>query len=118
MAEQGWEYGFPSIGAANPFQQFLNYEPKFSYYGMNTADTSPFGSSPAGRRRFQSQFQDIYNEFLGQQGQALMGGQMPQQNFTQFLGDYPFTERYAALPPGMRGTQTRGFAPQASFRYL
>lgn len=108
--------GFP-----NPFSQFMIQEPKLAYYGMGGMEpggTSPYGSSPQARRRFQSQFQNIYNEFLGQQGQALMGQKMPDQTFSQFLGQYPFTERYSALPPAMSGMQQRTFAPQASYRYL
>ena len=122
---------------ANPFIQFLVEDPQLAYYGQasplagtrTTAGATipglatPFGSSPAARKRFQSQFQNIYNEFLGQQGRALMGGnggtpQWPQQTFTQFLNEYPFTERYTALPPAMRGATQSTFSPRASYNYL
>jgi hypothetical protein len=103
-------------GYPNPFSQFLMEDPKLAYYGM--PENRRYGSSPAAQRQFQSQFQNIYNEFLGQQGRMLMGGQMPQQNFSQFLDEYPFMERYSALPPAMRGARQSTFAPQASYRYF
>jgi hypothetical protein len=79
---------------------------------------SPFGTSPAAKRYFQSQFQNIYNEFLGNQGRALQGGQLPSQSFTQFLEQFPFTQKYSALPPEMSGRGISGFAPKVQFAYL
>ena len=78
---------------------------------------SPFGTSPAARRYFQGQFQNIYDEFLGQQGRALQGGQMPGQNFQQFLQEFPFTQRYSALPPEMTGRTLGSFAPRVQYSY-
>jgi len=79
---------------------------------------SPFGTSPAARRYFQGQFQNINDEFLGQQGRALQGGQMPGQNFQQFLQEFPFTQRYSALPPEMTGRTLGSFAPRVQYSYL
>lgn len=79
---------------------------------------NPFGTSPATKRYFQGQFQNIYNEFLGKQGRALQGGQLPSQSFTQFLEQFPFTQRYTALPPEMSGRGISGFAPRVQFSYL
>jgi hypothetical protein len=63
------------------------------------------------RRYFQNQFQDIQNQFLGQLGQTIREGGVPEQTFGQFLVDFPFTERYQALPPAMRGALTTKYAP-------
>ena len=79
---------------------------------------SPFGTSPAAKRYFQGQFQNVYNEYLGQQGRALQGGQIPAQTFSQFLDQFPFTQRYSALPPEMSGRGISGFAPKVKFSYL
>jgi hypothetical protein len=128
--------------ATNPFYDFISGEaltaqPQMSYLAMlgNQAPDpdpqwsapgsaqarmfgNPFGTSPASRRYFQGQFQNIYDEFLGQQGRMLQGGQMPAQNFTQFLDAFPFTQRYSALPPEMTGRTLSGFAPRVQYSYL
>ena len=127
--------------ATNPFQDFISGEtlgsqPKLSYMaklgsqrpeGFDQTEEakrqeemfgSPFGTSPASKRYFQSQFQNVYNEFLGLQGRALQGGQLPSQTFSQFLEQFPFTQRYSALPPEMSGRGVSGFAPRVKFSYL
>jgi len=127
--------------ATNPFAQFISGEaltaqPQMSYLAMLGDQTpgpigrpaqsvaqseifgNPFGTSPASRRYFQGQFQNIYDEFLGKQGRALQGGQMPAQNFQQFLQAFPFTQRYSALPPEMTGRTLGGFAPRVQYSYL
>ena len=132
--------------ATNPFLDFVSGEaltgqPEMSYLSMlgaqprSAADNpfqvasaparaqsemfgSPFGTSPAARRYFQGQFQNIYDEFLGKQGEALRGGALPAQTFQQFLDAFPFTQRYAALPPAMTGRTLSGFAPRVQYSYL
>jgi len=129
--------------ATNPFAAFISGEaltaqPQMSYLAMlgdQTPGTSlvgrsapglaqsemfgnPFGTSPASRRYFQGQFQNIYDEFLGKQGRALQGGQMPAQNFQQFLQEFPFTQRYSSLPPEMTGRTLGSFAPRVQYSYL
>ena len=127
--------------ATNPFAEFISGEaltsqPQMSYLamlgdqppgatgrsmpGMAQSEMfgSPFGTSPAARRYFQGQFQNIYDEFLGKQGRALQGGQMPAQNFQQFLQGFPFTQRYSALPPEMTGRTLGNFAPRVQYSYL
>ena len=128
--------------ATNPFQAFisgeaLGGEPRLAYQAMmgdpNRAISpwedepearqsmmfgNPYGSSPGSRRYFQGQFQNIYSDFLGRQGRALQGGQLPSQTFTQFLQQYPFTQRYAALPPELTGRTLGSFAPRVQYSYL
>jgi hypothetical protein len=127
--------------ATNPFAAFISGEaltaqPQMSYLAMLGDQTpgatgrsdprmaqsemfgSPFGTSPASRRYFQGQFQNIYDEFLGKQGRALQGGQMPTQNFQQFLQAFPFTQRYSSLPPEMTGRTLGSFAPRVQYSYL
>ena len=127
--------------ATNPFAAFISGEaltaqPQMSYLAMLGDQTpgvtgrskpgiaqsemfgNPFGTSPASRRFFQGQFQNLYDEFLGQQGRALQGGQMPAQNFQQFLQAFPFTQRYSSLPPEMTGRTLGSFAPRVQYSYL
>ena len=128
--------------ATNPFADFISGEalgsqPRLAYQAMMGDPTraispwedepearqsmmfgNPYGSSPGSRRYFQGQFQNIYDEFLGKQGRALQGGQMPAQNFQQFLQAFPFTQRYSALPPEMTGRTLGSFAPRVQYSYL
>ena len=128
--------------ATNPFADFIRGEalgsqPRLAYQAMlgdpnreikpwetegqarqEMMFGNPYGTSPASRRYFQGQFQNIYNDFLGQQGRALQGGQLPSQTFTQFLQQYPFTQRYAALPPELTGRTLGSFAPRVQYSYL
>ena len=128
--------------ATNPFADFISGEalgsqPRLAYQAMlgdpnreikpwetegqarqEMMFGNPYGTSPASRRYFQGQFQNIYNDFLGQQGGALQGGQLPSQTFTQFLQQYPFTQRYAALPPELTGRTLGSFAPRVQYSYL
>ena len=128
--------------ATNPFADFISGEalgsqPRLAYQAMMGDPNreikpwetegrarqemmfgNPSGTSPASRRYFRGQFQNIYNDFLGQQGRALQGGQLPSQTFTQFLQQYPFTQRYAALPPELSGRTLGSFAPRVQYSYL
>ena len=128
--------------ATNPFADFISGEalgsqPRLAYQAMlgdpnreikpwetdgqarqEMMFGNPYGTSPASRRYFQGQFQNIYNDFLGQQGRALQVGQLPSQTFTQFLQQYPFTQRYAALPPELSGRTLGSFAPRVQYSYL
>ena len=128
--------------ATNPFADFISGEalgsqPRLAYQAMlgdpnreikpwetegqarqEMMFGNPYGTSPASRRYFQGQFQNIYNDFLGQQGRALQGGQLPSQTFTQILQQYPFTQRYAALPPELTGRTLGSFAPRVQYSYL
>ena len=128
--------------ATNPFADFISGEalgsqPRLAYQAMlgdpnreikpwetegqarqEMMFGNPYGTSPASRRYFQGQFQNIYNDFLGNQGRALQGGQLPSQTFSQFLEQYPFTQRYAALPPELSGRALGSFAPRVQYSYL
>jgi hypothetical protein len=124
--------------ATNPFADFISGEalgsqPRLAYQAMmgdpnrtikpwedegQARQEMMFGNPYASRRYFQGQFQNIYNDFLGAQGRALQGGQLPSQTFTQFLEQYPFTQRYAALPPELAGRSLGSFAPRVQYSYL
>jgi len=69
------------------------------------------------QRFFQNQFQQIQNQFLGQLGQSLRDdpGQLPPQTFGSFLEAFPFEDRFAGLPPALRGALTNRFAPSLRF---
>jgi hypothetical protein len=105
------ESGF--FGGSNPFASFLEDVPEAAYFSLD----KPFGRSPRQERFFQGQFQNIQNEYLGALGQQIRGGQFPTLRFTDFLEKFPFTKRYASLPPQSRGDFPRQFSPPTRFLF-
>ena len=104
-------------GNNNPFMDYLEYEPTAAYYS-SPRGTSFSGGSPGRRRYYQNQFQDVYNEFLGALGSQIRQGGEPTMRWTDYLESYPFTERYAALPPQQAGRTTARFNPSTRHIYF
>lgn len=118
----------PLSGGADPsefWQGIIDSSPRETYFGFGNRPKGPssggWGSSGGQnkRRYFQNQFQPIFDEFTGQVSRNLMQGQSTTQqpSFQDFLGDMSFNERFARIPPSMRGGNRGRFAPQASFRF-
>ena len=107
------------------YTDLLQDQPQMAYQAAVTSQYPTYDTATRPRQRerdyWSKQYSNIYNQYLGQQGQgiqALATGQQPQnlQSLSQFLENIPFTERYAALTPQQRGTGQRTFAP--STRYI
>ena len=96
-------------------EQISGFSPEQTYFAFG----SEFGRGTRQRDYFKNQFQPIYNQFQGEIQRNIMSGEPlnQQQSFLNFLGAFPFTERFASLPPSVRGGQRSRFAPQASFRF-
>ena len=94
-----------------PFSDFissvLEEEPRLPYYSYANQQAK----SPGQRRFFESDFSNFYNQYLGQLGTQLMGGQDPTLKFTDYLGQTPFTERFSSLPPQLRGENPSRYNP-------
>jgi len=120
------------MATKNPFSNFytdlLEESPQAAFQSA-----IPFGggfstlTQPQRRQRdyWSNQFSDIYNEYLGQQGQAMRtlssGRELPTGytgNFTDFLQNMPFTQRYGALTPQQKGTGIRSFSPTTRHIYF
>jgi hypothetical protein len=102
------------MGNNDLFGGLLGEEPRAAFFSFQ----NQFGQSPNQRKFFQNQFSNIQNEFLGVLGQQLQQGMLPQQSFSDFLGDFPFTQRFASLAPSMRGAQTNRFSPRTMFDFF
>ena len=98
----------------------LPYEPQAQYYsaapfGGGATTDSPFGGgyAPAAQQYWAGQYGNVMNQYMGQIGQMMKGGQDPTTlNFQDYLDKYPWTQRYTALGPGMRpGGRTSRYAP-------
>ena len=114
----------PIYGGSGPtdyWADILGGSPRETYFsfGDQFGGRTAFGRGQRQRNYFQNEFQPIFDEFTGQVAQNIRGGQDPyqQQSFQEFLGEFPFSQRFASLPPSMRGGQRGRFAPQAAFRF-
>ena len=102
------------------YSTMLEAEPELAY--MGAVSSTPFiGTNPMQHRAqdyFRGQFSDIYNQYLGQKSKEYTNKTDPSQmtSFTDYLGQFPFTQRYTSLTPSQRGVGTRQFSP--STRYL
>ena len=105
----------------NLWDDILADEQRKTYFGFSDQFTGrgPLAGGQNQRNYFQNQFQPIFDEFHGQQARNLMQGQTPEQQptFRGFLSELPFSQRFASLPPSMRGGQRGRFAPQAAFQF-
>ena len=92
-------------------QEMLAAVPEAAYFSFQDQG----GQSPTQRRFFQSQFQNVFNKFLGGLGQQWREGQTSPDTFTDFLGNYNFGQQFSQLPPSVRGATTSRFAPSSRF---
>lgn len=95
----------------SPFLDFLE-EPsgqEVAFFGQQPR----FGQSDVQKNFFRNQFRNILNEFQGQLGQQILGGELPSLKFTDFLRDFDFGQRFASTAPSLRGgPQASLFAPR------
>jgi hypothetical protein len=122
-------------GSNNPFMDFLDTDPAVAYYsspraqafmlGMPSEGYDPIDPKDAGvlgsqgrQRFFRNQYEDAYSEYLGSLGQQIRGGTAPTGSFADYLSDYPFTERYAALTPQQAGRTTNRYSPSTRHIYF
>ena len=103
------------------YQTMLEMDPQTAYMGaVGGQDFGRFSPSQQqrGQEYFRGQFSDVYNQYLGRRGQQIASRTDPSKmtSFTDYLAEYPFTQRYSALTPRQRGMSTSRFSP--STRYL
>lgn len=108
------QYNWLSNGAIeDPFGQFLAGDERYGYFGRQ----AQFGRAPTQRRFFENEFSNIRNQFLGTLGSMALQGQEPIGSFSDYIGGINFNQRFAALPPALRGASMGRFAPQTRFLF-
>tara|TARA_R100000234_G_scaffold24292_3_gene13993 strand:- start:170 stop:487 length:318 start_codon:yes stop_codon:yes gene_type:complete len=101
-------------GIDDVFANFLEDEPRAAFFG--TLRTQPgFRDTPGERRQAQDIYQSALSDFYGQLGQDILSGQTPNMTFTDFLQDFPFTERFAQM--GRQYNQLSRYRPRTRFLY-
>ena len=111
--------------SSNPYLAILEEAPGAAYHSYR----SDWGAAPTQQQYYQTQFQNVYNQYLGTLGAALRQGgageagapsvsDIGQMNFHDYLSDYEWTDRYTSLPPAMRGDYTSQFNPRTRQIYF
>jgi hypothetical protein len=70
-------------------------------YAARLQQQTPQGSPQ--RRYFQPRYNPIFQEYLGEAGQQILGGGAPTLAFDDFLGNYDFNRRFRSRAPTERG---------------
>lgn len=100
----------------NPFMDWLDTNPEVGYYAFGRQG----GQSANQKNFFRNQFSNVHNQFLGQLGQQILGGQLPDLRFGDFLKSYDFGGAYNRATPRERGQgfgYSSQFAPQARWNF-
>jgi hypothetical protein len=67
---------------------------------------------PDGSRNFSdyylSQYNNIYNKYLGGLGKAMLAGTDPNQTFSDYLNQFNFKNNWSSLTPWGRGLRNPG----------
>jgi hypothetical protein len=85
-----------------PFQDFLQENPEAAFFS-SPGFQQQAQRSPQRRSFFENQFRTIHNQFQGQLGQMVRGGQLPTAQFTDFIDAFDFNNQFFQTPPGLRG---------------
>ena len=98
-------------------QDFFSESPELEFFSFQDRFRGSGGGNQ--QRFFESQFNPIFNQFLGGLGQQLQQGTIPTaegNTFTDFLSQPDFfNQRFQSIAPSVRGANTNRFAPTARF---
>ena len=104
------------------FGTMLEAEPQSAF--MGEVASQPFrGTAPMKQRAqnyWQNQFSNVYSQYMGQRAQEMRQRKDPSEwtTFTDYVSDFPFTQRYSQLSPYQRGVTTSRFAPSTRHIYF
>lgn len=90
---------------ANPWSYWLEDYPSALY-----SASIPKGT-PSFQDYWQRQMSKVTGEYQGALGKQAMSGQPPSLMFSEFLGNYPWTQRWYNLSPSQRGINYSQFMP-------
>ena len=91
------------------------YEP-MQYYSSPTGMAFAQGS-PSRQRIFSNAYQDIFQDYLGQSGTRIRGGEAPDTFMDYMETNNPWTARYSRLPQTARGVTGIAANPKTRFLY-
>ena len=101
----------------NPFEgifdDVLDAVPQAGYTAQLQKRFPLMGPQSYLRRYYDTQYQPLLRQYMGQSGQQIAAGQDPQR-YTDFLSEFPFRQSYAAAPPSLTGRVWVGSIPGPS----
>ena len=97
----------------NFFQDFLEQEPTAAFFSA----IKPFGTSPRRSRFLQEQYAPNRGRYMGELGEQLRQGILPDLPFTDFLSSQDFNRQYMDQPRYNRGMSSSSFNPRTRFLY-
>ena len=120
IQSESTEGGLHAYATNDPFR--MEFDPKYTYYAMQPQ----FGASANRQAFFRTQFQNVYNQFMGAQERqrrryeaSNYGDELPALRFQDYIEKPGFFDRqFFATPPSQRfGTQQRVLAPRTRSLY-
>ena len=100
----------------NPWAGFLEEEPKTAYFSFS----NEFGGPQKSQRQqnfFRDQFSNIYNQYLGNLGRQVRAGQVPTEQFQDFMGGFDFADWYRQQTSfQQRNPNQSSFAPNTQWQ--
>lgn len=92
-------------------RDILNASPEDAFFGR----VSRLGSNRV-QEHFRGQFGDIYDQFIGSQGNDFFFDRAPQfLEFPDYLENFDFQNTFNLLSPAARGETPSRFAPRIQF---
>ena len=93
---------------SNPWAGFLEDQPKAGYFSWLNRNR---GLSPNQNQFFQGNFDEIYNQYLGQLGSQAQQGMTPDLQWGDYLGQQDPMNLWGKMTPRQRGDNAQRFAP-------
>mgnify|MGYP001558854710 FL=1 len=101
---------------SNPWAGFLEDEPESAYFSYTGQFGGP-GKSQKQENYYLDQFTDIYNQYLGRLGAQVRGGEVPTEQWQDYLGGFNWDDWYRQREPyEARQAGYSGFVPQATWQ--
>lgn len=104
-------FSFNTSNLSDFQKEFFEGDPQALYYAALPTDAS-FGQ----KQFFQSQYQPIFSEFLGQNVRRGMSG-LDAMPFLDYMSDLDLMERHRQAPSYVTGTRTAPLASKGRFLY-
>ena len=98
------------MATESPWKYWLEEVPSALYQAMVPKGTPSFMDY------WQRQQSRVMGEYEGALGKQALAGQPPSLSFGNFLGDYPWQQKWFNLTPQSRGLNTGKFAPWLQWR--
>ena len=94
-------------------QFFLEQMPRAAYESA----AKPFGGTPQRRRFLDRNYDETFNQYLGQLGGQAREGFVPDLNWGDFTQNFDFNRAFYQSPREQRGDSERQFNPNTRFLY-